>query len=166
MATVYQEDYDSFYESIHRLVKYGNVSWGAAMCPRRMTPEEKAEYEIKRSIELMSQPRDEAISLSGKEYGDFIDRNYKAAFINLKKLGDINGLNTLERKIVDEIKSQNAREKEIDAIINSIFNNRDSSSINQSSNNFWEEFCNNSKDYWFCKPRKKSLWDKIKDFFE
>lgn len=173
MTIVFQEDYDSFYENIYRLVKYGNGSWGAAMCPRPMTPEEREEYEIKRAIERATQPFNEAISLSGKEYGDYIDRYYKATFIKLKQSNDTKGLDALEEKIADEIKyKKTVVDKEIDRIIGEMFRDKNdygnSSSANQSYDSDWEEIRRNAfKNSWAYKPpKKKSLWDRIKDFFD
>ena len=176
MATVYQEDYDSFYESIYWLVEYEKLSRIQTNCacePRRMTPEEKKEYELKRTIELMMQPQDEAISLSGKEYGDFIDKNYKATFIELKRSRNQRGIDTLIDKIANEIKRKKETDKEIDTILNTMFvknnNDRNSSTANN-TNKDWAEICNlvnemSSKDSWVYKPtKKKSLWDRIKDF--
>ena len=178
MATVYQEDYDSFYDSIYWLVEYENLTRTRTSCacePRRMTPEEKEAYELERTIELMTQPHDEAISLSGKEYGDFIDKNYKATFIELKRSGNQRGIDSLKDKIVNEIKRKKETDKEIDNILNTIFvksnNGRNSSTANR-TNKDWTEICKlanemASKDSWVYKPtKKKSLWDKIKDFFE
>ena len=177
MATVYQEDYDSFYDSIYWLVEYEKLTRTHNDCacgPRRMTPEEKKAYEIKRTIALMMQPQDEAISLSGKEYGEFIDKNYKAAFIELKRAGNQRGIDTLKDRIVNEIKRKKKTDKEIDNILNTIFVKGNNDGNSPATNNTDKDRAEiskmttemASKDSWAYKPtKKKSMWDKIKDFF-
>lgn len=172
MATVYQEDYDSFYETICRKVEYGTTSFQCACQPIRMTPEERKEYELRRIIELMKQPHDEAISLSGREYGDFIDKHYKATFIELKKKDNRIGIYDLIDKIAAEIKREKAIDKEN---VNTMFINGNpvgsSSGLNSTEKDLAEIYKMatemSSKTSWSYKPtKKKSLWDKLKDLFE
>ena len=165
MTTVYQEDYDSFYERIYRRIKGLVCQTAAAACPQRpKTQEEKNLEEVRRIINLMSQPHDEEISLSGKEYGDFIDKNYKATYIKLKRLGDRKEIDILEAKIADEIKRHKTKNNEIfNTIERNTNRNHADSLFNDTELNEIIKIANDSMSY--MSPKKKSLMDKIKDFF-
>lgn len=153
----------------------GMLSWGAAMSPCPMTAMEREAYEIQRKIELMSQPHDEEISLSGKEYGDYIDQKYKAVFIELKRAGNNTGIDNLKDKIVNELIRKKAMKKEMDKFLVGMYPKEyaygSSSAIKEPNEKSLAEIQKiiyemATKDDTSKLAKKKSLWDKIKDVFD
>lgn len=176
---VKQDSYEVFYERVMDLVKYGKVCHSYVKSPpKNMTEEEADLYFFYESCRYRSQLCGNFITLRGKKYGDLIDRKYKERYIDImcdlmrdswksaNLLYELE-LYELEKEVANyikiRIKYENTDFSPEGIYAAGIKRIKESGFSQDIISMALEDYENNT---WFKPKKKKSLWGKLKDYFE
>lgn len=172
---VKQDSYEVFYERVMDLVKYGKVCHSYSKSPpKNMTEEEADLYFFYEDCRYRSQFCGNFITLRGKKYGDVIDRKYKERYIDIMcdlkrdSWKSANLLYELEKEVANDIKIM-IKYENIDLSTEGLYaagikRIKESGFSQDIISMALEEYEKNNT--WFKPKKKKSLWDKLKDYFE
>ncbi len=170
-----QNRYEVFYERVMDLVKYGKVCHSyIKRHPQNMTREEADLYAFNERCRERSQLTGYSINLRGKKYGDYIDRKYKERYMDIifdhffRSSNSWDKLYEFEKEVANDLKKRIEYENSDHSIeglyADGIKRIKESGFSQDIISMALEEYEKNNT--WFKPKKKKSLWDKLKDYFE